>query len=186
MRGVVVLGLQVGIGTGLVASSAVDTRAVLAGLGGLDGEAELGESGVAAQVDARHVPVDGLAAFGVFELQDIVLGGFGGQLDGHTAAVAVVLPFFRVGAAARREGLHVASTTGNGPRVDVLLQVVSDADTPTVAASLDGHGVGKGRSESGQGGEETELGEHHFESGSFWEENVVWKNVVKGLFQMEV
>ena len=191
MRSVVILGLQVRLGTLLVPSAAVDTGAVLAGLGGLDREAVLGELGVAAHVDARHVPEDGVAAFGIFELQDIVLAGGGGQLDGHATAVAVGLKLFRVGAAARREGLHVSSTTRDGPRVDVLPQFVENlhaaaAATAGLVTSLDGHGVGEGRSESGQGGEETELGEHHFESGSFGRECGLEKNVVvKGLFQME-
>lgn len=166
MGSVVVLGLQVGFGTRLVASMAVDTGAVLAGLGGLDAEAVLGELGVASHVDARHVPEDGLAALGVFELQDIVLAGISSQLKRHTTAVVVGLPLLGVRATARREGLHVSSTTGNGPRVDVGLHVVGDCDT-TAATALGRHGSGESRSESGQGGEETELVEHHFE------ENVV-------------
>lgn len=160
---VVVLGLQVGIGTRSVASMAVDTGAVLAGMGGLDAEAVLGELGVAAHVDARHVPEDSVAALGVFELEDVVLVGLSSQLDRHTTAVAVGLPLLRVRATARREGLHVSSTTGNGPRVDVVLHVVGDGDTTTAATALGRRSSGEGRSESGQSGEETELVEHHFE-----------------------
>ena len=163
MGSVVVLGLQVGIGTRSVASMAVDTGAVLAGMGGLDAEAVLGELGVAAHVDTRHVPEDSVAALGVFELEDVFLAGLSSQLDRHTTAVAVGLPLLRVRATARREGLHVSSTTGNGPRVDVVLHVVGDGDTTTAATALGRRSSGEGRSESGQSGEETELVEHHFE-----------------------
>lgn len=160
---VVVLGLQVGFGARVVTGMAVDAGAVLRGLRGLDAEAVLGELGVAAHVDAGHVPEDGVTALGVFELEDIILVGIGSQLDGDTTAVAVGLPLLRVRATARREGLHVSGTSRNGPRVDVVLHVVGDGDTTTISTTLLRHSSGEGRGEGSQSGEETELVEHHCE-----------------------
>lgn len=169
MSRVVVLGLQISLGALRVASLAVDRGAVVAGLGGLDGEPVLDELGVGAQVDARHVPEDGVAGLGVLELQDVVLAGLGGQLDGDAAAVAVFAPRFLVGAAARRKGLHVTSATGDRPRVDGAFEVVVDGHAATTTAvgvggvaGLDG--VGEGCGEGSEGGHgESDLGEHHFD-----------------------
>lgn len=168
---VVVLGLQISLGALRVASLAVDRGAVVAGLGGLDGETVLDELGVGAHVDARHVPEDGVAGLGVLKLQDVVLVGLGGQLDGDTAAVVIFAPRFLVGAAARRKGLHVTSATGDRPRVDGAFEVVVDADAAAATAAavggggvagLDGVGEGCGEgSERGHG--KSDLGEHHFD-----------------------
>lgn len=179
---VVILGLQVSLSALGVTSLAVDRRAVAVGLGGLDGEAVLGELGVAAHVDARHVPVDGVAGLGVLELQDVILVGLGRQLDGHAAAVAVLAPRLMVGTTARRKGLHISSTTGDGPRVDSVVQVVDDLDAAAAAAAggagsvagLDAVGEGCGEG-SKEGSSETELGEHHFER----REWCAWKSKVK-------
>jgi len=168
---VVVLRLQVSLSTLRVASLAVDRGAVGAGLGGLDGEAVLGELGVGAHVDARHVPEDGVARLGVLELQDVVLVGLGGQLDGDTAAIAVLAPRFLVRAAARRKGLHVTSAIGDRPRVDGAFEVVVDGDAAAAtAASVGGgsvaglDGVGEGCGEGSEGGHgKSDLGEHHFD-----------------------
>ena len=167
MGSVVVLGLEVGIGTGLVPSVAVDRRAVGTSLGGLNGEPVIGELGVGTHVNARHVPEDGVTALGVLELEHVGLVGLGGQLDGDTTAVAVGLPWLRVGTAARREGLHVSSSIGDRPRVDVVFQVVDDFNTAAATASGGGvaglDGVGESCSESSESSSETELGEDHFE-----------------------
>lgn len=161
--GMVVLGLQVGLGAGSVAGLAVDRGAVAAGLGRLDGEAELGELGVGAHVDAGHVPVDGVTGLGVLKLKDVRLVGLGGQLDGDAAAVGVGAPVLGVGAAVRREGMHVADAISDRPRVDGLAQVVDDLDASSrgggVAAALDDMGQGSG--EGGKGSSEEGLGEHH-------------------------
>lgn len=167
MSSMVILGLEIGIGTVLIPRMAVDRRAVLRRLGRLNRKPVLGELGVSAHVDARHVPVDGVTALGVLELQDVVLVRLGGQLDGNTAAVAVGLPGLGVGATVRREGLHFSSSIGDGPRVDVEPHVVDNFDAAVAGGGavtgLDGT-VGEGRSEGGQGGsDETELvEEHHF------------------------
>lgn len=161
MGSVVVLRLEVGIGTALVPSVAVDRRAVSTSRGGLNGEAVIGKLGVGTHVNARHVPEDGVTALGVLELKHIGLVGLGGQLNGDTTAVAVGLEWLRVGTAARREGLHVTGSIGDRPRVDVVFQVVDDFNTAAVT-SLDG--VGESCRESSEGSSETELGEDHFES----------------------
>lgn len=163
--GMVVLGLQVGLGAGSVAGLAVDGGAVAAGLGRLNGEAELGELGVGAHIDAGHVPEDGVAGLGVLVLEDIGLVRLGGQLDGDATAVGVGAPLLGVGAAARREGMHVADAISDRPRVDGLAQVVDDLDAASrgggVVAALDDMGQGSG--EGSKGSSEEGLGEHHFD-----------------------
>lgn len=166
MGSVVVLGLEVGFGTVLVPSVAVDRRAVGTSLGGLNGEPVVGELGVGTHVNARHVPEDGVTALGVLELEHVGLVGMGGNLDGDTTAVAVALPWLRVGTAARREGLHVSGSIGDRPRVDFVFQVVDDFNTAAATsgggvAGLDG--VGESCRESSESSSETELGEDHFE-----------------------
>lgn len=164
--GMVVLGLQVGLSAGSVASLAVDGGAVAARLGRRNGEAVLGELTAGSHIDAGHVPEDGVAGLGVLELEDVGLVGLGGELDGDAAAVAVGAPLLGVGAAARREGMHVADAISDRPRVDGLAQVVDDLDAASggggggVAAALDDSGQGGG--EGSKSSSDEGLGEHHF------------------------
>lgn len=178
MSGLVVGRVEVGIGALRVASRADHGGAAAAGLAGLDGEAVLGEFGVGANVDARHVPEDGGVGDSVLVLEDIGLVGLGGQLNRNTTAAGRRLPVLRVGAAAGGEGLHVSSIAADRPEVDVLVKVVLDGHAAAArrAAAAGGRGgrgrggraiargVGKRGSQGSEGGRKAEsLGEHHFE-----------------------
>lgn len=159
----VVLGLEVGLGTSSVASMAVDSGAVVTGLAGRNVEAVLGEGGsVTVHVDAGHVPENGLTTLGVLKLKHISLVLAGRKLDGDTTAVGVGLPGFGVGSAARREGMRAANTIGNRPRVDVGIHVVDDGDT-AAAITSDNGGLRESRREGSKGSSNESLGEHHFD-----------------------
>lgn len=157
----VLVWLEVGVGTGLVTSLAYSGLAVAAIFVGLDGEAVLGELRRGAHVNAGQIPPDLLGALGVLELQDIRHVRLGGHLDGDTTAVEL-LPGARPGAAIGVEGLHVADMTANSPQVDRAVQIVDDLDASIVGAVALASNVREGRRESGEGGRETEsLSEHH-------------------------
>lgn len=169
MGGMVILGLKVGLGAGSVAGMAVDGGAValVTGLGGGDGEAVLGKLRLDAEVDAGHVPEDSLVGLGVLELEDIGLVGLGGQLDGDAAAVVVGAPLLGVGAAVRREGMHVADSISDRPRVNGLVQLVDNLHAATAGLGGGGvaaaHHVREGRGEGSKGSSDEGLGEHHFD-----------------------
>lgn len=100
-----------------------------------DREAEVRELVVASlHVDARHVPEDGVTGLGVLELENVVLLGVEGQLDGDATTVGVGAPCLGVGATAASDSLHGADVSSNGPGVDVLGEVVGDLDTAAVTA----------------------------------------------------
>ena len=161
---VVVLGLEIGLSARSVPGVTVDGGAVTGGLAGRDIEAVLGEGGSGTvHVNARHVPEDSLSGLGVLELQDIGLVLVGGQLDRDTAAVGVGLEVLGVRAASRAEGVHVANTVRNGPRVDVGVHVVDNGDAGTAALTTDNGGLRESRGEGGQSSSNESLGEHHLE-----------------------
>lgn len=168
--GVVIRRDEVGIRAGGVTGLA-DGLGARRGLahGREDGEAELGELGVDAHVDAGHVPEDGVGGLGVLELEHVALVLGGGQLDGDAAAVRVGAPLLRVGAAVGRQGLHGADIFRDRPGVDVMGQVVGDQDRArrgngVVAADVGVDARGEGGGQGGEGGGEAEgLGEHHFD-----------------------
>ncbi len=161
--GMVVLGLEVGLGTRSIAGMAVDSGAVVTGLAGRNVEAVLSEGGSrTVHVDAGHVPEDGVTTLGVLKLKHISLVLAGGKLDGDTTAIGVGLPGFSVGSAARREGMHVANTIGNRPRVDVGIHVVDDGDTAAAVTSDNGR-LRESRGEGSKSSSNESLGEHHFD-----------------------
>lgn len=163
MGGMVVLGLEVGLGTRRVAGMAVDSGAVVTGLAGRNVEAVLGEGrSSTVHVNGGHVPEDGVTSLGVLKLKHISLVLAGGKLDGDTTAIGVGLPGFSVGSAARREGMHVANTIGNRPRVDVGIHVVDDGDTAAAVTSDNGR-LRESRGEGSKGSSNESLGEHHFD-----------------------
>lgn len=153
----VVLRLEISLRAVGITRMAVDRRAGLRDLGRFNGEAVLGEDRLRGQVDAAHVPVDGVGALGVLELEDVFLLLGGGQLDADATAVVVGAPLLLEGSTARREGMHVTDSISDRPRVDGGIQVVDDADASTFATD-DG---GEGGAEGGQGGKGEDLGEHH-------------------------
>lgn len=166
VRGMVIRRDEVGRRARAVAGLA-DSRRAGSGLaaGGQDREAELGELRAGAHVDAGEVPEDGVTGLGVLELQDVLLGRAGGQLDGDAAAVGVGAPGLGEGAAAGGQGLHGPDVVGDGPGVDDLIEVVGDQD-----GAAGGHGVvagdqharGQGGGHGGEGSGEAEgLGEEH-------------------------
>lgn len=133
--GVVISGLEVS-----GRASSVTSRANGRGASGSlirrnDREAKFRELVVASlHVDARHVPEDGVTGLGVLELENVVLLGVEGQLDGDATTVGVGAPCLGVGATAASDSLHGADVAGNGPGVDVLGEVVGDLDTAAVTA----------------------------------------------------
>lgn len=168
MGGVVIGRLEVGSGTVGVTGLADSSRArggITAGVSGLDGEAVLGEDRVGAHIDAGHVPEDGVLGLGVLELQDVLLGLVGGQLDGDTTAIGVGAPLLAESAAVGGDGLHGTDVLGHGPGVDVVVQGVGDHDGATGSTVTAGdHAGGQSRGQSGEGsGNADSLGEHHFD-----------------------
>lgn len=131
MSGLVVARDEVGIGAGGVASSAGGGRAL--GAAGGDSEADLGEQGVGAHVDAGQVPPDGGLGQGVLELEDIGPVGGGGHLDRDATAVGVQAPGLGV-ALALGDGHHRGVDVRHGPQVDGLAHVVVDGHTTTRSA----------------------------------------------------
>jgi len=136
----------VGISTVGVTSLAGSRRA--ARVTGGDRETRFDEVRVGIEVDGGKIPVKGLTLLGVLELEDAVLAGGGGQLDGDTAAVGVDLPVLAVGAATGAEGLHVTGVLRGAPEVDIGVQVVDDLD----AARARRRGAGAGASRGGSSG----------------------------------
>lgn len=161
----VIVGLEVSLGAGSVAGSTVDRGTVVGGAGGSHGETVLGEDVVPAEVDAAHVPVDGVTGLSVLELEHVGLLLGVGQLDGDATTVVVGLPGFLVVATVRRKGMHVTDSIRNRPRVNGFTQVVDNVDT---AAALDRVGSGESSSEAGKSGQSDSLGEHHFECGGLF------------------
>jgi len=129
------------------------------------------------EVDRGKIPVKGLTLIGVLELENAILAGTGGQLDGDTAAVGVGLPVLAVGAATRVDGLHVSRVLGGGPQVDASVQVVDDLNTSarsggSAGASAGGcaggvvasHvGTGHGSSGGSKNARNEDVGEKHLE-----------------------
>lgn len=159
--------LEVGSGTGAVTGRADGRRAIIRvpAVGRQDGETVLGELGVGLHVDAGQIPVDGVGALGVLELEHVGLVGIRGKLDGDTTAIGVGSPGLGIGTTVGREGLHGADIIRDGPGVDVLSQVVGDQDSSTGGLgviALDHHAGRKGRGQSSKGSSQAEsLGEHH-------------------------
>ena len=162
----VIVGLEVSLSAGSVAGSTVDRGTVVARVGRGDGETVLGEDVFPAEIDAAHIPVDGVAGLGVLELEHVGLLLSVGQLDGDATTVAVCLPGFLVVATVRRKGMHVTDSIRNRPRVNGFAQVVDNVDT---AAPLDRVGSGESSGEAGKSGQSDSLGEHHFECGGLFE-----------------
>lgn len=167
MGGVVISGLEVGSGTGDVTGLADGRRAItrVPGVGRQDGETVLGEFGVGLHVDAGQIPVDGVGALSVLELEHIRLVGIRGKLDGDTTAVGVGSPGLGVGTTVGGESLHGTNIIRDGPGVDVLSQVVGDQDSSTGGLgviALNHHAGRKGRRQSSKDSSQAEsLGEHH-------------------------
>lgn len=110
--GATVSGLIVGreeicISTSSVTRLAGGRRAV-AGIVRGNSESSSCESGVAAHVDAREIPVDGGLFQGVLVLQDFRLVWSGGHLNGDTATVRVEAPVFGVARSAGGQSDHLA------------------------------------------------------------------------------
>jgi len=114
---------------------------------GGDRETRGNEGRIRVEVDGGKIPVKGLTLLGVLELEDTVLVGGGGHLDGDTAAVGVDLPVLAVGAATGAEGLHVTGARRSAPDVDIGAQVVDDLDA--AGARRSGAGAGAGASRGG-------------------------------------
>jgi len=140
----------------LVRSSTVGVTS-LAGSGraarvtGGDGETIGNEGRVGVEVDGGKIPVKGLTLLGVLELEDAVLVGGGGHLDGDTTTVGVDLPVLAVGTATGAEGLHVTGAGRSAPDVDISVQVVDDLDAAG-ARRRSGGGIGAGHVGAGHGG----------------------------------
>jgi hypothetical protein len=176
----VIVRLEVSLSASSIAGTTADGGTVSISGRGSDGETVLGESGVRTEVDAAHVPEDGVTGLGVLELEDIGLVRLSGQLDGDATAVVVGLPGFLVVATARRKGMHVTDSIRNRPRVDGVAQVVDEADAATAGAiAFDGSGESRGK--AGKSSKSKSLGEHHFE----WSKSLLEKekeNCDVGLF----
>lgn len=144
---------------------------------GGDRETSGNEVRVRVEVDGGKIPVKGLTLLGVLELEDAVLAGGGGHLDGDTAAVGVDLPVLAVGAATGAEGLHVTGAGRSAPDVDIGVQVVDDLDAAGArrsgagagasrgGGSIAGHvvGVGHGGSSDSKDAGDKNVGEVHLE-----------------------
>lgn len=164
MGGVVVRGDQIGRRAGKVTGLADGIDALITAGG--HGEANLGEEGALAHVDARQIPEDGRRGEGVLELQDLVLVGLGRDLDADATPAGVDAPVLNVGAAGV-QGHHLAHILADGPQVEFAVHVVHDGDT-TARVSRGGRTADierEGRGQSGQSTEREDLGEHHFFEG---------------------
>ncbi|KAJ5106865.1 hypothetical protein N7456_003540 [Penicillium angulare] len=141
-----IVGVLVGLQAVIVASIAGNIRA--GGVVGGNRETLHDELVSLVQVDGGHVPPDGLVFFGVLELEDrdLVLGG--GELNGDTAVVGVVLP--GLSGKRRPQSLHVVCKVRGSPHVDGLTEIVLDLDTGAVGSSggLDHVGGRDGRESS--------------------------------------
>jgi len=110
-----------------------------------DRETRGNEGRIRVEVDGGKIPVKGLTLLGVLELEDTVLVGGGGHLDGDTTAVGVDLPVLAVDAATGAEGLHVTGARRSAPDVDIGVQVVDDLDAAGARRSGAGAGATRGR-----------------------------------------
>lgn len=170
MSGSVIGRLEVSSGAAGIAGLANSRRAgSRLARGRQDGKAVLGEFRVGAHVDAGQIPEDGVGGLGVLELEHVGLVRGGGQLDGDTTAVGVGAPALGEGATVGGEGLHGTDVAGDGPGIDVLIEVVGNQHGATgghgVVTSSQLHARGKGRGQSGEGsGKAESLGEHHFDN----------------------
>lgn len=168
--GLVVVRNEVGIRAGRVARSAGGGLAL--GVVGGDSEADLGEQGVGAHVDARQVPEDGGVGQGVLELQDVGLAGGGGHLDRDATAVGVDAPVLGV-ALTLGDGHHRGvEVIRHGPQIDGLVHVVVDGHTTTRRRRGSAVGGANQRERRGRRGQKSgnteDLSELHFDGRSVW------------------